>query len=185
MIGTHGTPFPLGTEQIQDFFDARAAGKAARTTYAATLLALAFLEEAGEVPADKRLAKHPALQNAAKEHATRRALQAKELGESSERRQAPPLLLGLLAPLEATVRDASLPRFTRAYAWYRLLRHWASLRFHDTSGMPPSLLTRRARGLHGLIERSKTSGADKGTAKLPLFVSNRAFVSEPWLWEGI
>ena len=146
LLGAHGTPFPTGTAQILDFFDARAAGKAARTTFAATLLSLAFLEEAGEVPDGQRLAKQPALTNAAKEHASRRALLAKELGEAQGRKQAPPLLLGLLGPLKATVSDDSLPRFTRAYAWYRLLRHWASLRFHDTSGMLPALLTRRVRG---------------------------------------
>ena len=81
--------------------------------------------------------------------------------------------------------DSTLPLFHRAYAWYRLTRHWASLRFHDTSGMPPATMARRARGLVGVLERTKTSGADKGTRQLPVFVSDEAFINHPWLWPGL
>ena len=129
----------------------------------------------------ERLAKHPGLLNAAKEHSTRRTLLAKELGEYAAKKQAPPLLLGLLAPLEAAVSDQQLPLFHRAYAWYRLLRRWASLRFHDTSGMPPGTLSKRSRRLYGLLQRTKSSGVDKGTAQLPVFVSEKAFAPQPWL----
>ena len=94
------------------------------------------------------------------------------------KKQAPPLLLSMKEALERTVVNEELPVFHRAYAWYRLVRHWASLRFDDTSGLPPSTLERRSRGLYGVLERTKTSGADKGTRQLPIFVSDEAFVGQ-------
>ena len=33
------------------------------------------------------------------------------------------------------VHDEERPAFHRTYAWYRLLRHWCGLRFHDTAGL--------------------------------------------------
>ena len=109
-----------------DYFEARQAEKAARTFYEAVLVALAYLEDAGERAKVARLALAVSLQNAAKEAASQRALQARELGEDPNRKQAPPLLLGVLEALERTVWDESLPLLHRACAWYRLLRHWAN-----------------------------------------------------------
>ena len=43
----------------------------------------------------------------------------------------------MVEALERAVVDAELPLFVRGYAWYRLVRHWASLRFDDTSGISP------------------------------------------------
>ena len=177
--------FPDTAREVLCFFEAKQAGKAARTSYDSLLLALSFLEECGEQPEEARLGKAQGLRNAAKEASTRTALEARKEGRSADKKQAPPLLLGLLGPLEKAVLDESRPTFQRAYAWYRLLRHWASLRYHDTSGMPPATLSKRTRGLYGVLERTKTSGADKGTTQLPVFVSEDAWVDRPWLWEGL
>ena len=70
----------------------------------------------------------------------------------------------MLAAMEADVLDETQPLFIRAYAAYRLLRHWGSLRFDDTSGLAPNGVERRARGAFGLLKRSKTSGADKAVS---------------------
>ena len=40
--------------------------------------------------------------------------------------QAPQLLLRLVEGFEAVVADPARPLYQRAFAWYRLLRHWAS-----------------------------------------------------------
>ena len=68
-----------------------------------------------------------------------------EEGTLPNKKQAPPLLLALLQALERLVSDTDSPVFIRGYAWYRLLRHWASLRFGDTAGLPPSTLLAKAR----------------------------------------
>ena len=83
------------------------------------------------------------------------------------------------------MRDEARPHYHRAFAWYRLFRHWSSLRWDDTQGLVPSTLERRARGVFGLLLRTKTSGPGKKTLILPVFVSQEAYVGKPWLDVGL
>ena len=87
--------------------------------------------------------------------------------------------------MEREVLDCARPLFIRAYAWHRLLRHWCSLRFDDTNGLSPAALQKRARGVRGVLTRTKTSGGDNSMTVLPLFVSLEAWVAEEWLLEGL
>ena len=97
------------------YFAARAKERAPRTVYDCVLNSLQFLEEAGELPLDQRLSTLPALRNSAKEQAAKRARETEQEG-STTRKQAPPLLLALLAKLEETVNNEALPLYHRAYA---------------------------------------------------------------------
>ena len=153
--------------------------------YSTLVAALSFFEEAGEVPKPLRLSSSPGLTGAVKEFETKRRLLAESLGETIARKQAPPLLLALLEAMEGVVVDGSLPLYVRAYSWYRLLRHWASLRFSNTAGLPPGTLVCRARGLSGSLTQTKTTGADKTTSVLLIFVSSDAWVGTRWLDAGV
>ena len=53
----------------------------------------------------------------------------------------------LLLQLEELVLDTSKPLFQRGFAWFRLLRHWASLRWDDSQGLNPGSFKKLARGL--------------------------------------
>ena len=82
--------------------------------------------------------------------------------------------------------DESLPLFHRAYGWYRCFRHWASLRFDDTTALVPQTLERRTRGVFGLLKKTKTSGADKKVSLLPVWVSQDAWIHKKgWLDAGL
>merc|ERR1712127_565783 len=153
--------------------------QATRTTASSLLLPLRFLEEAGEVPEGQRLSDNPALSNAAAENKIlpRRGPRAQQ--------QAPPMVLAVLAALEALVVDEHAQLYPRAFAWYRLFRHWSSLRWDDTQALLPGSLERRARGVVGKLERTKTSGRGKNQQVLPVFVSDRAFLRTPWLDAGL
>ena len=185
----HGS-FPRHEQDVLAYFGVRQTEKAARGVYATTLSALRFFEEGGEVPRDARLCASQALANAAAEAAAQRAREAEADGDLLESHQAPPLPLSLLAHLERVVLDTERRPYERAFAWYRLLRHWGALRFDDTLGFSPQALRRRARGILAILRRSKTSGADKGRQSLPAFVSQHGWVERPWLragleiWEG-
>ena len=61
------------------------------------------------------------------------------------------------------------------YSWYRLLRFWASVRFHATGGISLESMERRTRGLVAVLRRTKTSGPEKLNSLLPVF-SLDAFV---------
>ena len=91
-----------------------------------------------------------------------------------------------MGSLEDATCDETLPAFQRAYAWYRLFRHWASLRFNDTAGLAPGSLELWARGVFGLLRQTKTSGPDKKITILPVFVAFDAWVRKPlWLRTGL
>ena len=80
-------------------------------------------------------------------------------GSRQARGQAPQLPLAVVAALEREVLNTELPNYNRAFAALRLLRHWSSLRWDDTQGLPPpSSLEGRARRVTGTLDRTKISG---------------------------
>ena len=50
------------------------------------------------------------------------------------------------------------------------------MRWDDTQGLSPLSLERRARGLYGVLERTKTSGPGKHCTVLPVWVSQDAWL---------
>ena len=75
--------------------------------------------------------------------------------------------------------------FPRAYAWFRLVKVWAGLRFDDTRGTPNRSMELRDSHLVGIIHKSKTSGPGKRILLLPFYVSREAWVSRyNWLEVG-
>ena len=163
----------------------RRAEGAPRTAYASLLSALRFLEEAGEVPEAERLHCSPALANAEKELSLAAAAAAAQTSGHEARGPAPQLPLAVLAALERVVLNPELPDYHRAFAGFRLLRHWSSLRWDDTQGLPPSSLEERARGVTGTLDRTKTSGRGKLHQVLPVFWSLGAHLEKPWLGETV
>ena len=143
-----------------------------------------FLEEAGEVPEAERLHSDPALANAEKELSLAAAATTAQSSRQT-RGQAPQLPLAVLAALERAVLNSELPAYHRAFAGFRLLRHWCSLRWDDTQGLPPSSLEERARGVTGTLDRTKTSGRGKQHQVLPVFWSLGAHLEKPWLTEAV
>ena len=91
-----------------------------------------------------RLHSNPALTNAEKELSVASA--AQNPGSGQTRGHAPQLPLTVLAALERAVFNPELTDYHRAFAGFRLLRHWSSLRWDDTQGLSSSSLEGRARG---------------------------------------
>jgi hypothetical protein len=87
--------------------------------------------------------------------------------------------------LEEVVLNPLLADYHRAFAGFRLLRHWGSLRWDDTQGLPPGSLEARARGVAGTLDRTKTSGRGKQQQVLPVFWSSGAYLRHPWLSEAV
>ena len=75
------------------------------------------------------------------------------------------MVVAMCLAMEAVV-VGDFPAFERLFSWSHLMRHWAAMRWDDTMGVHPSLLARRARGLFGLLERTKVSGPDRKVANL-------------------
>eukprot|EP00434_Breviolum_minutum_P036054 symbB.v1.2.031930.t2/scaffold3763.1/size50786/1 len=93
--------------------------------------------------------------------------------------------VAVVRALEESVVDRELTRFVRAYAWFRLLKLWAGLRFSDTKGLPYGSLKMEDHGLSGVLAVTKTTGPGKKIALLKLYVSREAWIEEGrWLEEG-
>ena len=177
------SPWPLNTAAVLTYVEVRRSKGAPRTAYASLLSALRFLEEAGEVAEADRLHCDPSLNNAQKELSV--AAAAQNPGSGQTRGQAPQLPVAVLAALERTVLSSELTDYHRAFAGFRLLRHWSSLRWDDTQGLPPSSLEGQARGVTGTLDRAKTSGRGKQQQVLPVFWSSGAYLLQPWLPEAV
>ena len=181
----YGLDFPVEAHHVLTYFAVRSEELAARTVYRSLLLALKFFEVAGDVPAAGRLSGTTSLENAAKEYELKRRRQGEEAGEAVGVKQAQPLLVAVLVALEKLVVNQAVPRFIRGYAWYRLAWHWTAMRFSDGDYLAPASLQKRARGVMGILTRTKTSGVDKKISQLPIFISNSAWIEVQWLDTGL
>ena len=95
------------------------------------------------------------------------------------------MLIILLVKIEQVVVGWG-PSFVLLYGLYRLVPHWCCFRFDDTIGIRPSLLRPHARGLSGVLDRSKTSGAGKSLQKMPFLILYPSYICEPtWLETGL
>ena len=151
-------PFPTSVESVLSYFEVRENEGVAQNFYNDFKAALKFMELAGERPVSECLHRHPAIENSYKEGQIRLAKGKK--GSSRMGRQSPPLLVCIVVQVENIVVGEA-PNFIRLYAWFRLVRHWAALRFDDTMEIRPSQIEKRSRGLAGALERTKTSGPGK------------------------
>ena len=94
----------------------------------------------------------------------------------------PPALVGALELLVCCEEESFYLRF---FAWFRLVKIWASCRFDDLQGLDPSTLILSRDGMSGLIDQTKTSGPGKRIRYLPIFISFEAYVLAPdWLRVG-
>ena len=181
----YGLDFPTENHHILSYFSVRSEEMAARTVYRSLLLSLKFFEIAGDVRVGDRLSGNTALENAAKEFELKRRRQGEEAGEALGVKQAQPMLVAVLCALERVVADESQPKYIRGYAWYRLARHWTAMRFSDGDYLAPASLEKRARGVVGILTRTKTSGIDKKISQLPIFISDHAWIEAKWLEAGL
>ena len=149
--------FPTGVGEVLHYLELQASVGAAQSFYGNFLTALKFFEEAGEQDTNQLLHVEPALVNLVKEH---RALTPKLPGRGG---QAPPYLLKILAAVERVVVDEEQRDYVRFFGWVFLIRHWASLRVDDCSGIRPADIEQRSRGISGRLERTKVSGPGKTT----------------------
>ena len=141
---------------------------------------LLFMEAAGEVAHEARISSHPAVLNTLEE--LKVSLSAEKLGPP---KQALQLFVSQVCSMERLVLAEQMPRYARAFAWFKLFKLWGCLCYADTEGMPASSVVLEARGLRARLDRTKTSGAGKRLEVLHAFVSKSAWLQqEGWLDVG-
>ena len=168
------------SDQFVAYLVARAAQPCGKTVPAQCYKTLLFIEAAGEVAHEARISSHPAVLNTLEE--LKVSLSAGRLGPP---KQALQLFVSQVCSMERLVLAEQMPRYVRAFAWFKLLKLWGCLRYADTEGMPASSVVLEARGLRARLDRTKTSGAGKRLEVLHAFVSKSAWLQqEGWLDVG-
>ncbi len=180
LLARTGRPWPVTVSPLLEYLAERADEPCARSALTGVLSALAFVEVAGGVAFASRLSTSAVLKNVVEDLSRRLAEKAPKLP-----RKAPRHPVMILMAEELHVMNPRAPRYERMYAWWLAVKTYASLRFDDHRGMVPSRLALTARGLTGVLVRSKTSGPGRTKEFLPLCVSRGAYVAAPqWLEVG-
>ena len=168
-----GRLWPSSAMDLVRYLEARAEEPCGRTVLGTIQRSLVFVEAAGEVAACDAIDKHPAVLNLLEELNT-------TLGASVRtKRRALQLPVNMVQFWEKTVCDESVEVYVRGFAWFKLVKLWAGMRWSDTVGLPPSSLRLDSRGLTGSLDRTKTTGAGKKVERLHVYVAFGAFLECP------
>ena len=177
---TYEVGWPEGPAQVAAYLECRAAEPCGKSVPLSVVKTLMFMESAAEIEVNQQLGKSPAVKNAMEE-----VVLQLETVEPKARKQANLLPVSLVIALERVVMKRELPRFIRAYAWFRLFKIWGGLRFHDTLGVDFGSIRMDEYGLSCSLKRTKTTGPGKKVTIVKVFVGFGAHLLEDaWLEEG-
>ena len=91
----------------------------------------------------------------------------------------------LLVKMERFVLDKGEATVLRVFAWIKLLKIWACLRWSDLQAIKPADLRLTEGRLATTLRKTKTSGPTKRVKELPVCVSEVTFYEDPlWLETG-
>ncbi len=165
---------------LMDYIAGRLEEPCGRSVPLSIMAAVRFLEAAAEVPMEKRLSENPILQNFMSE------ISKSGWWATRTRTSANRLLLAVVFCWEFLVMEESQRAYIRLFAWFKLVKLWAMLRWNDTMGIPAARLQYvKKKGLVGEIVRSKTTGIGRRIEVQQFSVAEEAwFLAEGWLREG-
>ncbi|CAE7299782.1 unnamed protein product, partial [Symbiodinium pilosum] len=91
----------------------------------------------------------------------------------------------ILVKIERLVLDENEVAGIRIYAWAKLFKSWASLRWSDIQAIKPIELRLEEGRLFTILRRTKTSGPNRRIKELPVCVSEVAFYEDArWISVG-
>ncbi|CAE8608117.1 unnamed protein product [Polarella glacialis] len=178
LVATFGLMWPASSGQVVDYLVDRAAEPCGKTVPAAAVAALRFFERVGEV--EDPIADSVLLLS------TVSRLEVQLATNAAPAKKAPLYFLSMMVSMELIVACGDFPLYYRAFAWYKLVKVWASLRSDDCLGLRPCLLKAVAGGVQFLLERTKTSGPGRRVRWLTGHVSSKVSITENgWLEIGL
>ena len=180
LVASFQLHWPSSAAQVALYLETRASEPCGKSVPLSILKTLIFMEHAAEVPVQQQLNKQPAVKNAMEE-----VTLMLENAKVTEKRQARLLPLSVISAMEEAVMNVRLAKYVRSYAWYRLLKVWGAMRYHDTLGVDFSSIKLDESGLVCTLKRTKTTGPGKKVSLVKVFVGFDAWITEKdWLSEG-
>ena len=169
---------PGRPSDLVDYLLARRDEPCGRSAPEAILKAIAWVERVAEFEETLR-ATHGRLAWAAKDKIT------EILSEGARLIKAPRYPVFMLMLLEALVFDVGHATGWRIWAWAKLVKVWASLRWSDLQAIIPAELSLVEGRLTTVLRRTKTSGPSRRIKELPVGISEHAyFLRSTWLRVG-
>ena len=99
--------------------------------------------------------------------------------------RAPRYPTWILVKIERLVLDEDEAKGIRIFAWAKLFKAWASLRWSDIQAIKPTELRLEEGRLFTILRRTKTSGPNRRIKELPVCVSEGAFFEDAkWISVG-
>ena len=180
LAATFNTPWPTKASQLAMYLEARAQEPCGRSIPTSIYKTFVFLEHAGEVQKEQQLQNEGALKNALEEINMR--LQSVE---PKATKQAMHLPVKIVESWERVVMDESLPRYIRAFGWFKLAKVWGAMRHSDTTGVNFASGHLDSYCWSADLVKTKTTGPGKKVTVVKVFVSRSAFLVEKrWLETG-
>ena len=180
-VGCLGSDWFKGVGDLMDYIAGRLEEPCGKSVPLAIMAAVRFLEASAEVPLDRRLSENPILQNFMAE------ISKSGWWATRTRTSANRLLLAVVLCWEFLVMEEQQKSYIRLFAWFKLVKLWAMLRWNDTIGIPALRVQFvKRRGLIGEIVRSKTTGVGRRIEVQQFYVAEEAwFLAEGWLRTGL
>jgi hypothetical protein len=170
MVQNFGEAWPQRIEHVLDYVLTRAAEPCGPSVPLSIQACLYFFEKGGGVAQADMMARDPLLEN----------VLADLLRDLRSNRPmavaAPREPVALVAARERLVLDTEQKPYRRAYAWWKNLQVWSSLRFGDHLGLKMSTMRLSNGVLRGSMLETKTTGKDKKQGSRAFVVSAECYL---------
>ena len=178
---SYGAPWFREPSEVMEYVAQRLEEPCGKTVPASIWSTLKFLDKSAELGDSKRISADGSLKNFFAE-VSRHPIWA----ESNPRASAKRFPVAVVAAWERVVTADTEKSYVRVFAWFKLIKLWAALRWDDTLGIPPSLVDfREDKGMRGKIVRSKATGEGRRVDVQEFYVSKDCWLQSPqWLAEG-
>ena len=179
LVFSRGRSYPQGVANVLDYANERYREGCGKTVLDSMQASLSVLESVGRVPASQQISQDPTWQAQLKSYT------ADLIGSAPAEQPASMLTVAIVISLEIFVCTAGEPGYLRALGFVCLIMIWGSLRADDVQGLLPQTMDLDERGFSVDLARSKTTGPDKRTRAVKVFVDRSvSLTGHDWLKAG-
>ncbi|CAE7032383.1 unnamed protein product [Symbiodinium sp. CCMP2592] len=179
LLYSRGRSYPEGVADVLDYANERFQEGCGKTVLESLQASLSVLEGVGRVPSTQQISQDPTWQAQLKSYT------ADLISAAPPEQPASMLTVAIVLACEIFVCTPGEPSYLRALGFVCLLMVWGSLRADDVQGLLPQTMLLDERGLSIDLARSKTTGPDKRTHTVKVFVERSiSLTGHDWLKAG-
>ncbi|CAE7486071.1 unnamed protein product [Symbiodinium sp. CCMP2592] len=179
LLYSRGRSYPEGVADVLDYANERFQEGCGKTVLESLQASLSVIEGVGRVPSTQQISQDPTWQAQLKSYT------ADLISAAPPEQPASMLTVAIVLACEIFVCTPGEPSYLRALGFVCLLMVWGSLRADDVQGLLPQTMLLDERGLSIDLARSKTTGPDKRTHTVKVFVERSiSLTGHDWLKAG-